>query len=162
MLLLALTMATVSGCQTAKPDQAAQTGGASKTVPQPAEKPAEKVAEKPAEKPAEPIVITPDPGPLATEDPIAESTISVKDGVSEKEAQVAGAYYLRALREKRLGDKYGTTSEAYTLLNQVKFTGEWLLTYSRTTVDGKPADAYAATIALDSKTGKQLRATEAP
>lgn len=156
MLLLALTTATVavSGCQAAKPEQAAQTESASKTVPQPAEKVAEKVAE--------PIVITPDPGPLATKDPIAESTISVKDGVSEKEAQVAGAYYLRALREKRLGDKYGTTSEAYTLLNQVKFTGEWLLTYSRTTVDGKSADAYAATVVVDTKTGKQLRATEAP
>jgi hypothetical protein len=154
MLLLALTAVAVSGCQAAKPEQAAQTESTPKTATQPAEKAAEKVAS--------PIVITPDPGPLATKDPIAESTISVKDGVSEKEAQVAGGYYLRALREKRLGATYGTTSEAYTLLNQVKLRGEWLLTYSRTTVDGKSADAYAATIVVDTKTGKQLRVTEAP
>jgi hypothetical protein len=153
MLLLALTMAAVTGCQAAKPE-AAQTKSTPKTATQPAEKVAEKVAD--------PIVITPDPGPLSTKDPIAESTIDAKDGVSEKEAQVAGGYYLRALREKRQGAKYGTTSEAYTLLNQVKLRGEWLLTYSRTTVDGKSADAYAATVVVDTKTGKQLRVTEAP
>ena len=150
VFLLALTMVAVSGCQAAKPEQVAQTGTAAKTVT------------KAAEKVANPIIITPNPGPLATKDPIAESTISVKDGVDEKEAQVAGGYYLRTHREKALGAKYGTASEAYTLLNQVKLRGEWLLTYSRTTVDGKSADAYAATIVVDAKTGKLLRVTEAP
>jgi len=54
------------------------------------------------------------------------------------------------------------TPEAYELLNQVTFQGEWLLTYSRTTVDGESADAYAATVVVDAKTGAQLRVTEAP
>jgi hypothetical protein len=150
MLLLTLTTVAVSGCQTAKPQQAARPESTTKAVTQA------------AEKVANPIVITPDPGPLATKDPLAESTISVKDGVDEKEARVAGGYYLRAHRENTLGAKYGTTSEAYTLLNQVKLRGEWLLTYSRTTVDGKSAGAYAATIVVDTKTGKLLRVTEAP
>jgi hypothetical protein len=150
VLLFALTTTAVSGCQAAKPQQPAQTESAAKP------------AAKPAEKVADPIVITPDPGPRALKDPIAESTISVTDGVDEKEAQIAGGYYLRAHREKTLGAGYGTTSEAYTLLNQVKMRGEWLLTYSRTTVDGKPADAYAATIVVDTRNGKLLRVTEAP
>jgi hypothetical protein len=153
VLLLALTVVMVSGCQareTAESPKTAQTGATTKA------------ADAPAEKVGAPLTITPDPGSLALKDPLAEATINVSDGVDEKEAQVAGAYYLRAFRENKLGGAFGATAEAYTLLNQVKVRGEWLLTYSRTTVDGQSADAYAVTVALDAKTGKQLRITEAP
>ncbi len=150
-LALILSLAVMSGCQSTAPDDAAKTATT-------------KPVDKTAEKVGEPIVITPDPGAIEAAIPDAgvESTIDTSDGVSEQEAQVVGAYYLRAIRQERLGAEYGTSSEAYTLLNQVKVMSEWLLTYSRTTIDGDPADAYAATIVVDTATGKQLRYTEAP
>lgn len=151
-LVLALSMTFMFGCQGAKPEVGA---GATSTG---------QSSEKPTEKVGEPVVITPDPGPLAAIESGkgAESMIDATDGVDEKEAAVVGAYYLRAHLEAKLADAYGDTSEAYTLLNQVKVMSEWLLTYSRTSVDGKPADAYAATIVVDTKSGKMLRVTEAP
>ncbi len=150
-LALILSLALMFGCQSTAPDDAAKTGTTES-------------AGKTAEKVGEPVVITPDPGAIEATIPEAgaESTIDASDGVSEQEAQVVGAYYLRALRQERLGAEFGTTSEAFALLNQVKVQSEWLLTYSRTTVDGESADAYAATIVVDTTTGKQTRFTEAP
>lgn len=147
-LLLALSVALVSGCGATKPEPTVSTTGSSTQG-------AASSTTKPAEKIADPITITPDPGPLG-------SGINAKDGVDKQEAQVVGASSLVALREKRLGDAYGANTEEYTLLNQVKVQGEWLLTYSRTTVDKQPSDAYAATIVVDTKSGKQIRVTEAP
>lgn len=145
-LLCALSIALVSGCQSAeKPAQDAQPGKVAQT----------ETAAKTIQNLADPITITPDPSALG-------SKVDAKGGISKDEAQIAGAADLIALRKAKLGDGYGATSEEYTLLNQVKVMGEWLLTYSRTTVDKAPADAYAATIVIDTKTGKQLRVTEAP
>jgi hypothetical protein len=147
-LLLVLAMALVAGC-----GQAATS-----------EKPAAKAeTTKPAaEKVDNPITITPDPGPLALKDPATEATIDTADGVDQAEAAIVGGFYLRALRQSKLADAFGTKAEAFALLNQVKVAQEWLLTYSRTTVNGQPAEAYAATICVDTKTGKQTRYTEAP
>jgi len=151
-LLLVLVLALMSGCQGGTSEETAKIGAATEST------------DKVAEKVGEPVVITPDPGAIEATIPDAgaESVIDASDGVSEKEAQVVGAYYLRALRQERLGAGYGDTSEAFSMLNQVRVMSEWLLTYSRTTIDGEPADAYAATIVVDSNTGKQLRFTEAP
>jgi hypothetical protein len=127
-------MTMVSGCQSAE-----------KAVPATKTEQA-KAAAEPAKNIANPITITPgvsSPG----------SKVDAKGGISKQEAQIAGARYLVALRKARLGDRFGATSEEYTLLNQVEMRGEWLLTYSRTTV---------ATIFIDAKSGKQRRVTEAP
>lgn len=152
VLALILSLALMSGCQSAAPNDAATPDATTES------------AEKTDGNVGEPVVITPDPGAIEATVPEAgaESTIDAGDGVSEQEAQVVGAYYLRAVRQERLGAEYGKTSEAFTLLNQVQVMNEWLLTYSRTTVDGESADAYAATIVVDTATGKQLRYTEAP
>jgi len=147
-LLLALSLLLVGGC--------GQSDASQPSEPKPAAQP----AEKPAEKSATPVVITPDPGPAALKEP--SESIDASDGVDEAEAQVVGAYYLRALREERLGAEFGNATEEFAMLNQVKLQGEWFLTYSRTTVNGESADAYAATIVIDAKTGKQSKVTEAP
>jgi hypothetical protein len=155
-LLVALVLLTtaLSGCQSAKPEQATKAQVVAEQPP----------VTQPAEKTDTPITITPAPGGSASAKPGAspESLVDATDGVDEKEAQIVGAQYLRALREQKLGANFGSSTEAYSLANQVKVQGEWLLTYSRTSVGGQPSDAYAATIALDSKTGKQTRVTEAP
>lgn len=150
---LLVSLALVTGCQADKPAQ---------DVKQPEQSSQAEVAVETAEKVENPITITPDPGPSALADPIAGGAVEVGDGVDEQEAKILGGYYLRVHREKTLGDAYGETAEAYELLNQVTFQGEWLLTYSRTTVDGASANAYAATVVVDAKTGAQLRVTEAP
>jgi len=152
-VVLVLSFAFMTGCQADKPEQTADSSEQSAE---------DQGAVEAAEKVENPISITPDPGPLALKDPIAEATVDVSDGVDELEAPILGGYYLRAHRETTLGDAYGETAEAFELLNQVTFQGRWLLTYSRTTVDGEPADAYAATVVLDAQTGKQLEITEAP
>jgi len=152
-VVLLLSLALVTGCQADKPEQDAKSPEQTSQAESPADT---------AKKVENPITITPDPGPSALADPIAAAAVEVGDGVDEQEAKILGGYYLRVHREKTLGDAYGDTAEAYELLNQVTFQGEWLLTYSRTTVDGEPADAYAVTVAMDAKTGTQLRVTEAP
>jgi hypothetical protein len=145
-LLCVLSIAMISGCQSAEtPAQTTKTTQTAQT----------ETAAGTTKSIADPITITPDPSSLG-------SKVSAKGGISKNEAQIAGAEGLIALRKDKLGDSFGTSSEEYTLLNQVQVMGEWLLTYSRTTVNKAPADAYAATIVLDSKTGKQLRVTEAP
>jgi len=152
-LSLILSMTLLAGCGADKPADTSQNQGSTQA------------AEKPAEAVGEPVTITPDPGELGSKDLAGASPVTLidaTDGVDETEAQIVGSQYLRALRAERLGADYGKTAEAFTLLNTSKLMGEVLLTYSRTTVDGAAADAYAATIVLNEKTGEQVRVTEAP
>jgi hypothetical protein len=152
-LALILSVAVVAGC--GSKSAAPQTTGASGSV-QPAQTSQPQSAPATAQKSATPVVITPDPGSL-------DAAVDPKGGISKEQALVAGAKGLIALRQKRLGAQYGASTEEFTLYNEVKVRDEWLLTYMRATIDGKAStNAYASTIVISAKTGKQTRFTEAP
>ncbi|NTU71196.1 MAG: hypothetical protein HGB10_05190 [Coriobacteriia bacterium] len=150
VVLLAASVAVVAGCGSGASTMPSQSQDSTQT--QPSEQ--AQVDSPVAEKIADPITITPKPKPVPPS--VAEG------GISKVEAQALGGEMLVAHRKKTMGDAYGTSSEEYSLVNQVAFQGEWLLTYSRMTVNNEPSEAYAVTIAIDAKNGKQLRLTEAP
>jgi len=83
-------------------------------------------------------------------------------GADKSTALAVADAALTDLRVKSLGDKYSQTSETFATVNVMQLKGNYYITYSRTLVDGKPADAYAATFVVDPKAKKVVSFNEKP